>query len=37
MGYTHYWNREKELNAEQFQAVVEDIKRIVPVLSKYGI
>ena len=37
MGYTHYWDRKKDLNPEQFKKVVKDFKKLLPVFELIGI
>ena len=29
MGYTHYWDRPKEINTEKFSAIIKDVKKII--------
>jgi len=37
MGYTHYWYREKEIERETFKAIVDDFRKLVPVLEREGV
>lgn len=37
MGYTHYWYREKTIDPDAYKAIVEDFKKIVPVLEQEGV
>ncbi len=37
MGYTHYWRRPKELDGEEFEAVVNDFEKVVPYLDRMGV
>lgn len=38
MGYTHYWYRRKTYDTETFKRVVDDFKKILPVMAKeYGL
>jgi len=37
MGYTHYWYREKEISQELYRAIVDDFKKIKPVLEREGV
>jgi len=37
MGYTHYWYREKRIKTNTYQAIVDDFRKLVPVLEKEGV
>lgn len=38
MGYTHYWYRRKKIPTKDFAAIINDFRKIVPVLAeKYGV
>ncbi len=37
MGYTHYWKRSKKFNSENFEKVVRDFKKVMPLFSRIGI
>jgi len=37
MGYTHYWRREKKVEAGTYLRIVMDFKKLVPVLEAQGV
>jgi hypothetical protein len=37
MGYTHYWHRQKELDPETYGRIVQDFRRLLPTLEKWGV
>ena len=37
MGYTHYWYRDKQLNAEQFAAAAKDFQKVADALAEHGL
>lgn len=37
MGYTHYWNRTKRLDARPFKAWIKDAQIIVETINDYGV
>jgi len=37
MGYTHYWYREREIEAKNYKAMVDDFKKLIPVLERQGV
>lgn len=37
MGYTHYWDRPKQLNDTKFAELVEDVKKILAAAKEKGI
>jgi len=37
MGYTHYWYREKTIDPESYKAIVDDFRKIIPVLGREGV
>ncbi len=37
MGYTHYWYRNKKIGRDSYRAMVDDFRRIVPVLEREGV
>jgi hypothetical protein len=36
-GYTHYWYRQKTIDRKTYRAIVNDFKKIVPVLEHEGV
>ncbi len=34
MGYTHYWYREKEIEAPTYQAIVDDFRKLLPIFAR---
>ena len=37
MGYTHYWYRQKEIDPETYGRIVQDFRRLLPVVEKWGV
>jgi len=37
MGYTHYWYRPLKISTHKFEAILQDFKKLVPVLEKAGV
>jgi hypothetical protein len=37
MGYTHYWEREMEIEGEVFRNIVMDFQRVLPILRSMGV
>lgn len=37
MGYTHYWHRPKELDAEKFREFASDVRKLIELAEKKGI
>jgi len=37
MGYTHYWYREKTIDKATFKKIVDDFKKVLPVILDLGI
>jgi hypothetical protein len=37
MGYTHYWQRQPVIDNEQFNAIVRDFRKALPVLGRAGV
>lgn len=37
MGYTHYTYRPKEIRAHKFSAIINDFKKMIPVLTNLGV
>ena len=37
MGYTHYWKTQKVLHRENFEKVVQDFRKVLPVINRLGI
>lgn len=37
MGYTHYWNREREIDQRDFVNIVDDFKKILPKIQDAGV
>ncbi len=37
MGYTHYWRRDKTIDPVKYKAIVEDFKKLVPIMERQGV
>lgn len=37
MGYTHYWRRDKAIDPVKYKAIVEDFKKLVPIMERQGV
>lgn len=37
MGYTHYWDKEKEIELKTMKNIVDDFKKVLPELEKAGV
>ncbi|MGB9812458.1 MAG: hypothetical protein ACPLRZ_11470 [Thermovenabulum sp.] len=37
MGYTHYWYRPKNIKPDVFSKIVEDFRKVLPIIKGYGV